>query len=108
MYYVYTLRCEDGSLYTGLTTNVPRRMRQHLGELKGGAKYTARRKPVALVLLWQAGERSPAARLEYAVKRLSHVDKEHLAADPGLLYRLCPQLEGEVYLPVPGTPVSLR
>lgn len=107
MYYVYTLRCKDGSLYTGLTTNVHCRMRQHLGLIKGGAKYTARRKPVSLVLLWQAEGRTSAARLEYAIKRLTHLDKVYLVAHPEELFRLCPRLEGETYIPIPGTPFSL-
>ena len=51
MYYIYTLRCADGSLYTGITTDVKRRMRQHLGHIKGGAKYNARHRPESLVML---------------------------------------------------------
>jgi len=40
MYYTYVMRCEDGSLYTGITTDVQRRFRQHRGEIAGGAKCT--------------------------------------------------------------------
>lgn len=107
MYYVYILRCEDGSLYTGLTTDVPRRIRQHLGHIKGGAKYTASHKPAMLMMLWQTAEKVSAARLEYAVKRLPRRDKERLIADPAQLSVFCPQLEGETYFPIHGMPVSL-
>jgi len=107
MYYVYTLRCGDGSLYTGLTTDVPRRIRQHLGLIKGGAKYTARHRPTALVMLWQAGEKSPALRLEYAVKHLQKRDKERLIRDPRLLSVLCPKLDPAQYTRLSGTPYSL-
>lgn len=107
-YYVYTLRCADDSLYTGITTDVPRRMRQHLGLRKGGAKYTARHKPVSLVMLWQAADRGPAMRLEAAVKRLTKPEKERLVRSPSLLTTLCPQLAGETYTRLPGTPYSLQ
>lgn len=108
MYYVYTLRCADRSLYTGITTDVPRRMRQHLGQLAGGAKYTALRRPVSLVMLWQAPDRSAASRLEAAVKRLAKPEKERLVTSPALLPELCPGLEAAVYTALPGTPYSLK
>lgn len=108
MYYVYTLRCADDTLYTGFTTDVPRRMRQHLGLLKGGAKYTARHKPVALVMLWQTETRSAAARLEYAVKHLERSEKLRLIRSPALLSSLCPQLDAEAYRSIPGMPCFLH
>ena len=40
MYFVYLIRCRGDTLYAGITTDLPRRMRQHRGELPGGAKYT--------------------------------------------------------------------
>lgn len=107
MYYVYMIQCEDGSLYTGLTTDVLRRMRQHLGYIKGGAKYTASHKPVMLMMLWQTEEKRAAARLEYALKRLPRSNKERLINDPAQLAALCPQLEKEAYFPIAGMPVSL-
>jgi putative endonuclease len=51
MYWVYMVRCEDDSLYTGLTTDVPRRVQAHNREAKG-ARYTRARRPVTLV--WQS------------------------------------------------------
>lgn len=88
MYWVYLLRCADGSLYAGITTDPARRLRQHKGELSGGAKYTAPRQVVGYAALWRAADRSAASKLEYALKRLTHPQKEALAAGepfPGLL-----------------------
>ncbi|MDX1353308.1 MAG: GIY-YIG nuclease family protein, partial [Thiomicrorhabdus sp.] len=48
-WFTYLLRCADNSLYCGVTTNLDKRLRQHNGELKGGAKYTKTRQPCKLV-----------------------------------------------------------
>ena len=80
MYWVYLLRCEDGSFYAGITTDPARRLRQHAGQLAGGAKYTAAHPPAAYAALWQAEDRSAASRLEYRLKRLPRARKEALAA----------------------------
>ena len=88
MYWVYLLRCADGSLYTGITIDPARRLRQHRGELSGGAKYTAAHPPAAFAALWQAEDRSAASRLEYRLKRLTRTQKEVLIRGeeiPGLL-----------------------
>ena len=75
-YYVYMLRCEDGSLYVGLTTDPKRRLRQHSGEISGGAKYTALHRPLKYETVWSAPDKSSAFRLEYRLKRLNHAQKE--------------------------------
>lgn len=77
-WFVYMLRCVDDSLYTGVTTDPQRRLRQHNGELKGGAKYTRLRRPVELV--WQEcyDDRSSACKREYAIKQLSRKRKIEL------------------------------
>ena len=80
MYFVYLLRCSDDSLYAGVTTDPERRLRQHKGELPGGAKYTASRGAEGYAALWRAPDRSAASRLEAALKRLNHTQKEALAA----------------------------
>ena len=87
MYYVYLLRCGDNSLYAGITTDPARRLRQHRGELRGGARYTAVRQPVVFAALWEAPDRSSASRLEVRLKRLGHAEKKRLAAgeDPAEL-----------------------
>ena len=69
-YYIYMVRCEDGSHYTGITTDPRRRMREHVLRLTPGAKYTKSHRVIALDALWSAQTRSEACRLESAVKRL--------------------------------------
>ena len=68
-WYVYMLRCGDGSLYTGSTTDVERRLREHQGGT--GARYTRSRPPVTLAYAEEAPDRSAAQRREAAIKKLS-------------------------------------
>jgi predicted GIY-YIG superfamily endonuclease/nitroimidazol reductase NimA-like FMN-containing flavoprotein (pyridoxamine 5'-phosphate oxidase superfamily) len=72
-WYVYMLRCGDGSLYTGCTADLPRRLAAH--QKGAGAKYTRSRLPVELVYWEAAADRSSALRREAAVKRLSRQQK---------------------------------
>ena len=67
-WYVYMLRCGDGSLYTGSTTDVERRLREHQGGT--GARYTRSRPPVTLAYAEEAPDRSAAQRREAAIKKL--------------------------------------
>ena len=76
MYYVYLLRCLDGSLYAGITTDLRRRYREHRGEGNRGAKYTRAHPPTGYAGAWRAPDRAAAARLEYQLKKLGHADKE--------------------------------
>lgn len=82
---VYLLRCADDSLYAGVTTNMGRRLRQHNGELVGGARYTRVRRPVSVVWTQVAENRGAAQRLEAQVKQLSRRAKERLVRDVGVL-----------------------
>lgn len=82
---VYFVRCADGTLYTGITTELLRRVRQHNGELSGGARYTASRRPVELVYSQTCDTRSEAAKAEYRLRRLPKKEKLALirrASDP--------------------------
>ena len=72
---LYILLCSDGSLYTGITTDLTRRVRQHNGELKGGAKYTRSRRPVTLQAFREVGTQSEAAKAEWAFKQLQRSQK---------------------------------
>lgn len=75
---VYILRCGDGTLYTGCTNDLPRRLEAHQ---KGkGAKYTRSRPPVELVYQEEAPDKSAALRREIAIKRLSRWEKLALIA----------------------------
>ena len=79
-WWVYMLRCADGTLYTGITTDVSRRLAQHNGEAALGARYTRSRRPVELVYAEGAGDRAEAARREAAIKRLDRARKLALCA----------------------------
>mgnify|MGYP001813884674 FL=1 len=76
-YSLYILRCADGSLYTGITLDVSRRVEEHRNGVRG-AKYLRGRTPVELVFEQPAGDRAAALRLEHRVKRLSKHEKEAL------------------------------
>ena len=75
MWYVYFLICADSSLYCGITTNLEKRLKQHNGEIKGGAKYTRSRRPCRFVHIKKAMNRSIASKLEYQFKQLSRKNK---------------------------------
>ncbi len=78
-WFLYILRCADGSLYTGITTDVKRRLRDHTG--KKGAKYLRPgfRRPFKIVFVSYAGDdRSTALKLEHRIKSLSKWQKEKL------------------------------
>jgi len=79
-WFVYIMRCADNSLYTGVTTDISRRLNQHNGLIKNGAKYTRNRQPVTLVYHETSNSRSEACKREYAIKDLSKSDKELLIA----------------------------
>ncbi|MFC7097418.1 GIY-YIG nuclease family protein [Halobaculum marinum] len=75
-HYVYVVECADGSLYTGYTTDVARRVAEH--DAGDGAKYTRGRTPVELAHVEAFGSKSAAMSREYAVKQLSRRQKESL------------------------------
>ena len=74
---VYMVSCSDNSLYTGITTDIERRMQQHNSD-KGGARYTRSRRPVTLTYLEYTDSRSKAAKREYHIKQLSVEQKRSL------------------------------
>lgn len=75
-HHVYMIECADGSLYTGYTTDVERRVREH--DEGTGAKYTRGRTPVELVHVETFGTRSAALSREHEIKQLSRDKKERL------------------------------
>lgn len=74
MYFVYILQCHDQSLYTGITTDLDRRVKEH-NSSKLGAKYTKARRPVKLVYSQQFANRSDASKEESRIKKLSRSEK---------------------------------
>ena len=73
-WYLYVLRCGDGSLYTGATNDVSRRLAQH--QAGQGARYTRAHRPVALAAAWRFPDQSTALRAEAAFKRLNRPAKD--------------------------------
>ena len=80
-YYTYIIRCEDNSLYTGITTDVNRRMTEHFTQSEKCAKYTRTHKAKYLAALWRSESRVKASQLEYRIKRLTKAEKEKLIFD---------------------------
>jgi putative endonuclease len=75
---IYILECCDKSLYCGITNNIERRLKQHSGELKGGAKYTISRRPCYLVYQEQSASRKEALIREFEIKKMSKAQKIEL------------------------------
>ncbi len=76
MWYVYIVECADGTLYTGITTDINRRLLEH--NSGNGAKYTKTRRPVKLKALFEALNRSEASKEEYRIKKLTRAEKIEL------------------------------
>lgn len=78
-WFVYVVRCRDGSLYTGITTDIERRINEHNKEATAAA-YTRSRRPVTLVYHERVKTRSAAARREAQIKTMEKQDKEIMIA----------------------------
>lgn len=72
---VYLLKCANNALYCGITNDLSKRLRQHNGEIKGGAKYTYANSPCELVYQETASDRSCASKREYEIKQMDKSDK---------------------------------
>jgi len=75
---IYILKCVDGSLYCGITNNIEKRLKQHKGEIIGGAKYTRSHWPCKLVYKEKSASRSQASQREAIIKKMSKVEKQTL------------------------------
>ena len=75
---LYVLRCQDGTLYCGITNDLKRRISQH--NLGKGARYTRGRGPVELVRSWPQKNQSTALKAEFAFKRLTRRAKDAILA----------------------------
>ncbi len=76
-YHTYILKCNDGTLYTGITTDIERRVEEH-NTSSLGAKYTRPRRPVALVFSREYPSRSEAQKAEFSIKKLTKDQKNEL------------------------------
>ena len=77
-WFVYLLECGDQTLYCGITNNIENRLKQHRGEIIGGAKYTRSRAPLKLVYQEQIETRSMALKREILIKKMSRREKLEL------------------------------
>lgn len=77
MYYLYILKCADKTLYTGITTDLKRRIVEH-NSTKLGARYTSSRRPVKMVFCKKFKNRSSASKEEARIKKLKKYKKLEL------------------------------
>ena len=77
IWYLYVVRCSDDTLYTGVTTDLKRRLKEH-NTGKRGAKYTKTRRPVKLVYYELYQSRSNAQKAEHKFKKLTRIQKEKI------------------------------
>lgn len=89
---LYMLRNEHEALYTGITTDLDRRIREHRGEIRGGASYTRGSKQLEPVFSCEIGSRSLALKVEARIKKLRKTDKEELVSRQPDLDSLLKQL----------------
>jgi putative endonuclease len=80
-WFVYLIECRDGSLYTGIATDVERRYAEHVAGK--GARYTRSHPPLRLLARFEYPDRSSASRAEYSIKQLSPARKRELCMDGG-------------------------
>jgi len=74
MWYLYILKCKDGTLYTGITNNIEKRVDEH-NNGKNGSKYTRARRPLVLAYNEECKNRSEASKREAVVKKMSREEK---------------------------------
>lgn len=85
MYYIYMLRCTDNSIYTGITNNIERRMKEHFSQDKNCAKYTLSHQAKKLECLWETENKQLASKLEYHIKTLTKMKKEEIIQNQQLI-----------------------
>ena len=98
MYYTYMLRCTDKSIYTGITTDVKRRMKEHFSQGVKSAKYTKNHEALKLECVWECEDRGLATKLEYQIKQLEKKDKEGLILTQDLKQFLKDKVDCDEYV----------
>jgi len=98
-WFVYIIRSDDDQLYTGITTDINRRWREHTTG-KAGARYFRGRKPQALCLLETHPDRSSASKREAAIKQLKRREKEQLLAQQTSTRRFIEEFAERVDKPI--------
>jgi putative endonuclease len=84
-WYLYVVRCRDGTLYTGISTDIDRRLAEHREGGDAGSKYLKGRGPLTLLFQKRLGSRSLALKVENMVKKLSKAKREELICVPGCI-----------------------
>lgn len=98
MYYTYMLRCSDNSIYTGITTDLKRRLKEHLSQDKKCAKYTLTHNAKKLEIAWESESRVLASKLEYHIKKtLTKSQKEDLILNNNLEELLSKKIDVRLY-----------
>lgn len=98
MYYTYMIRCKDNSIYTGITTNLEKRMQEHFTKDEKCAKYTKKHTAIRLERAWKSENRILASKLEYWIKHLTKNQKEILIKEPEKLQEfLIEKIEAKNY-----------
>ena len=82
MYYIYVLRCEDNSLYTGIAADWQKRFEEHKSQGPKCAKYTRSHKVVSVEVLWQTKQKSDALKAEKFFKTFAKDKKENIIKSP--------------------------
>ena len=101
MYYTYILRCKDDSLYTGITTDLKRRLKEHKEKGDKTAKYTLRHEVIKMEIAWESENRVLASKLEFNIKKLKKQQKEELIKNPKLLeVFLGEKIQSQLYVKV--------
>ena len=103
MYYIYMLRCEDNTIYTGITTDIERRMKEHFSGEEKCAKYTKTHKAKKLECAWNTEDRISASKLEYNIKKtLTKAQKEKLIKTQNLSEFLSEKIDVDKYNAITG------
>lgn len=88
MYYIYMIRCKDNSIYTGMCSDLERRMEEHFSRNEKCAKYTKQKIAVKLERAWRTETRVDACKLEYRIKQLNKSNKEELILNPKVFNKM--------------------
>ena len=98
MYYIYMLRCEKETIYTGITTDIERRLKEHFNKTEKCAKYTMNNTAKKLEALWSTEDRKLASKLEFYIKRLTKSQKEDLIKNNNIKEIFKDKIEEEKYI----------
>ncbi len=97
MFYTYMLRCEDNSIYTGITVDIERRLKEHKEKGKKSARYTAVHSAKKMEAIWESQNKSLASKLEFNIKKLKKRQKEDLILTKNLERYLKNEIELDKY-----------